>query len=462
MITFTWKYGKEQILFEEIFDEHRYQNDISENSREQHSNENIDEDDFESESRLKQPSEYLFDIHLLKLMKNAVLENEYNITNKHIHLYYDVIQKFLAYNKGLLVKIDKITYSENKNIKLCEQIFHLIDTCRTIWQTGESFDVIRRESPELFEENNSYQGEILAIENYFQDRNHRDQPYYLYEKLVQNISPLMKERRQLVRMIKYISPYIHTLSPHGNKVLTCQMILQDDYYFEFIKQASELIVSDVTETINAYLALSSINEADFTNSMEHIINCINFCDRFGNYAFGRFRGKNKGCFCVFDIAAAEYISLSGPFDVTDSTIESYFGYDQNKKRSNKDLMDKINNIILADPTFQNSKYVNLSLLTRRYPYTNSPNIPSNGETVKDAIKRRIDKNEIQSDYSCCERKIFSRINAADLGQSYMFARHKPCQKCIPAIRRFLQVPGRQMKIFYYENDSIKEFDMSTI
>ena len=105
MITFTWKYGKEPFLFEEMFDEQRDSDDILDHSREDNTEENNKEDDFESEDRLKTPSKYLFDIHLLKLMKNAISTNEYNITNRDMHLYYEVVQKYLAYNKGILVSI---------------------------------------------------------------------------------------------------------------------------------------------------------------------------------------------------------------------------------------------------------------------------------------------------------------------------------------------------------------------
>ena len=65
MITFTWKYGKEPFLFEEMFDEQRDSDDILDHSREDNTEENNKEDDFESEDRLKTPSKYLFDIHLL-------------------------------------------------------------------------------------------------------------------------------------------------------------------------------------------------------------------------------------------------------------------------------------------------------------------------------------------------------------------------------------------------------------
>lgn len=462
MITFRLKYGKEPFLLKETFDEERYRDDILDNSRESNFEENIKEDYFESENELKQPSEYLFDIHLLKLMKNTISTNEYDIINRDMHLYYEVVQRFFAYNKGLLVNIDKITHAETTDIGLCEYVYRFIDACRTAWKYRVSFDVIRREFPEIFYENSPYQDEVIAIEKYFLDRSYRRQPYHLYEKLVQKISPLMKERRELVRMIKYILPYRYTLQSNNGRALTCQMIINNDYYLGFIEKASDLIVLDTTETINTYLASTSIEEADFKNSVAHMLKCINSCDSVGNHNFGRFIGKKKGCFCVFDIDSDEYVSLSGPFDITDCTIEAYFGYNASKKRSNNDLMDKIKNIILADPVLHNSNYANLNPLTKRYPYASSSSIPSNGETIRDAIKRKIDKNEIQTDYSCCERKIFSFINTNDLGQCYMFARHKPCQKCIPAIKEFLQIPGRQMRIFYYENDLIKEFDMNTI
>ena len=97
-----------------------------------------------------------------------------------MHLYYEVVQKFLAYNKGLLVNIDKIIHSEN--IDLCEQIYRFIDACRITWQVREPFDVICREFPEFFYESSLYQDEIIAIENYFLDGSHRTQPYYLYER----------------------------------------------------------------------------------------------------------------------------------------------------------------------------------------------------------------------------------------------------------------------------------------
>jgi hypothetical protein len=462
MITFTWKYGKEPFLFEEMFDEQRDSDDILDHSREDNTEENNKEDDFESEDRLKTPSKYLFDIHLLKLMKNAISTNEYNITNRDMHLYYEVVQKYLAYNKGILVSIAKTTHSETEDVNLRNNIYRFIDDCRIAWRDGESFDEIRRDFPGFFGENSPYQDEIIAIENYFSDRSHRTQPYYLYEKLVQKISPLMKERRQLVRMSKHIFSYTYMPQRHNGRALTCQMILDDAYYLDFIEPANDHIASLTTETINAYLASSSIDEVSFKESVNHMVRHINSCDELGNHMFGRFIGNKKGCFCIFDISSDEYISLSGPFDITDSAIERYFGYSSDKKRSNKDLMDKINNIILADPTLHSSKYANLNLLTRRYPYTKGSGIPSNGETVEDAMKRRIDKNEIQGDYSCCERKIFSCINANNSGQCYMFTRHKPCPKCIPAIKEFLHTPGRQMRIFYYENDSVEEFDMSTI
>jgi hypothetical protein len=441
MTTFTWKYGMNQLLFKENFNEHNYRND-----------------DFESENELVQPSEYLFDIHLSKLMKNTISKNEYNITNKVINLRYDLVQKYLAYNKGLLVEIDRTTQAEINENDLRYEIFQFIDYCRHIWRSGGSFNVIREEFPHLFDVNSPYLYEVINIENYFYNNSHQSQPYYLYEKLVRGISPLMKERRQLVRMIKYISPY----SSHSDNALTCQIILVDREYDSFINNARELIISDTTETINSYLASTAIDEEHFRNSVNHMLVCIDSCDRGGNHNFGRYRGRKKGCFSVFDINTDEYVSLSGPFDITDKTIDTYFGFDSDKKRSNSELLNRVKQIILADSFFKNSKYANLNLKTERYPYTNGPSIPSLGETVQDAIKRSINSNEIQSDYSCCERKIFSFIPDNVLGQCYMFARHKPCPKCCPAIKKFLQIAGRQMKIFYYDNDQVKEFDMSSI
>lgn len=461
MKTFTWKYGKEQLPFEENFDEQYYKNEAFDDSRKKFFNENYNEGDIKDVKELKQPSEYLFEIHLLKLMKNIIAKNEYNITDKVINLGYDVIHTFFAYSKGLIVDIEKTKDAENSNTNLRNEIYQFIDYCRQTWRSYESFNAVSQEFPQLFDRKSPYFHEITAIQDYLLSKKHANQPYHLYEKLVMKVSPLMKERRQLIRMIKYTILYNNEMRSYYNNALTCQMILNDSYYFDFINKASNQILLDTTNTINAYLNASSTDEFNFTNSINRMIDCINSCDKGGNHNFGRFIGNKKGCFCVFDINTDEYVSFSGPFDISDPQIEAYFNFNQRKKQSNEALMNKINSIILADSTFQKSKYANLNLLTMRYTYGKTFNIPSGGESVGEAISRHVDSKEIQSDYSCCERKIFSFISNSEVGQCYMFARNEPCEKCKPAIKKFLKIPGRQMRIFYYDN-GVKEFDMNTI
>ena len=452
MIKFIWKYGKgnEAIELNENFDE-KNNNDL-EFSREENSN--------YVGNRSVNPSDYLFDIHFTKLMKKTVESHEYDIKDENVDLGYDKLQKFFSYNKGLLYEIDKTVERETSDNDLREQVFQVINYWRNVW--NGQVEYINDEDRFPYTENSIFYKEVVAIDNYY-NAHYEYPPYYLFERMVEKISPLMKERRQLVKMIRYTSPYKHTyLSQSGHALLTCQMVLDENNYNDFIYDAKEKITKYAEDTINEYLSSSTADDRAFLNSVNNMISCIESCDKGGNHNFGRYRGNKKGCFSIFDTATDKYVSLSGPFDVTDSSIETYLKISEGKKVSNNQLKNKIHNIILADSTLCGAKYSNLNLRTKRFPYSSKTLISSNGETVQDAMNSHVSINEIESDYSCCERKIFSCIPNIVSGDCYMFARHEPCEKCRPAIKKVLNKTSCNMRIFYYDNNNVKEFDMSTL
>jgi hypothetical protein len=447
MVHFTWNYGEEQIRFDEYFNENEEETKGFLGEDEQ--NYMLDE--------YANPSDYLFDIHMTKLMREAVVKYNYDVSERNINLGYEQAQTFLAYNKGLLIELTRTVSQETDDDELREQVFQFIDYWRDVWNGHMQVEDVYEQMSTFYSDDSRFYEEAIAIRNYYEQEHHYP-PYYLFEKMVARISRLMVARRRLVRQVKYIYAYL----PQNGQALTCQMILNDNYYRNFMERVRERVVVDVETAVNDYLSASSIDDSAFIYSVKHMIDCINSCDNGGNHNFGKYRVKKKGCFSLFDTGTDRYASLSGPFDVTEPSIKSYFSFDKRKQDANDNLIKKINSIILADSHLRGTKYANLTLYTKRFPYCGGPVIPNNGETVQDAMNRRVLSSDIQSDYSCCERKIIPFVPNTFSGLGFMFARHEPCKKCRPALKNFLNQTRCDMRIYYYENDVIKEFNVSNL
>lgn len=357
MVHFTWKYGEERIPFDEYFNEN--EDEIKEFLGEDEKNSMLDE--------YVNPSDYLFDIHMTKLMREAVVKYDHDVRERNINLGYEQVQTFLAYNKGLLADLTR-TISQKTNdeeLKVREQVFQFIDYWRAVWNWNMDVENSYEQMSAFYSDNSRFYEEAIAIRNYYEQR-HVYPPYYLFEKMVAKISSLMEDRRRLVRQVKYILPYRYEYTSRYGQALTCQMILNDNYYENFMERVRESLVVDVEMTVNGYLSASSIDDSVFIDSVKNMINCINSCDNGGNHNFGKYRGKKKGCFSLFDTVADKFASLSGSFDVTDKSIITYLGFDVGRKVSNNDLMNKINSIILADPQLKGTRYANLTLGTKDF------------------------------------------------------------------------------------------------
>ena len=94
MITFDFVYNG--VHLEELFDETVKENESTEIINDEKPTANI-----------VQPSEYIFDIHLIKLMYDAVRNTDDNYTVNGKTLGYSEVLKFLACNKGVLVEIER-------------------------------------------------------------------------------------------------------------------------------------------------------------------------------------------------------------------------------------------------------------------------------------------------------------------------------------------------------------------
>ncbi len=405
-------------------------------------------------------SDCLLDLKALELMTQAVKSHDYNVSDIEIRVGYEDARRFLAYSKSLLQKYYSSSSSaDDVPPSARNQLIDFIDRCRSEWEkkaadggTPGELDLDNyftdSQSSSLFYE------DVQDIKEYYKNER-RYPPYYIFERMVSKISPLSKERRILVKMSKYA--YRYSARQGEKNLLTCQMVLSDASYGSFSNAAKNEIVAFTEETINKYLSSSIGGDKgqDFNDAMNSMITCINSCDKAGNHNFGQFIGKKQKCFGLFDVNPERYISLSGPFDVTDNVIESYLQFDFSKQQSNKDLMRKIKDIIMKDPILSGSKYSNLIGQTCRYSYPGKK-IPNGKETVSDAINRNVPPNEIGSDFTCCERKILAQVPATTGKICYLFTRHLPCPKCEPAIQEWINKTGCSLKIYYLHNDIITE------
>lgn len=452
MIEFKWKYGLKKIELVEIFDENQ------EISEEEEDKEKSTEDKVED---VTNPCEYLFEMHSTKLMRKAIRSNDYDFEGGDICVHHNTLQKYFEYNKCLLSDIARTTETDERDIERRDALNRYIDFWRSEWNGNLEVEELHERTRLMLAESNIDNDVANKIEEYYREKSEYP-PYYLFERLVANVSAKMVERRRLVKMIRFLVPYKAAEHSGSGEALTCQMVLSDTDYSKYITSAKTEIINDTENTINYYLSSTSISDSAFLNSVNHMIDCINSCDKGGNHNFGKFRGRNDKCYSIMDTDSETYISLSGTFDVTDRTILNYFNFSVQRETSNKSLKDKVNMIILNDPDLRKAKYAKMNLATERFPYKGGPFIPASGETVKDAIIKKVGKDEIGKGFSCCERKIFSYPNASFGGDSFLFARHKPCEKCKPAIKKLIQTSKTNIKIYHYENDVIKEFDVSTI
>ncbi len=464
MITFDFVYN--DVHLEEKFDETLKEKEPTEIMQAEKSSANI-----------VQPSEYIFDIHLIKLMYDAVRNTDVNYTVNGKTLGYSEVLKFLACNKGVLVEIERQReYEKNRSNNedpnyrdnyeaeehLFQEIYSYIEHCRRLWpnRNTDSLDSIKdgERFPFIYDPRGGFSFLYCAeaIKRVFQNPKAKHQPYNYYNQLLQAIkSDTIDRRLKLNQLASYAKIYYND----KNGKLLCQVILDGHSFADYLMQMKNSIVRFCNKVIGLYLSSNSILDVQFSKSMSEMIKCINSCDKGGYHNFGKYIGKNNKCFGLIFTDQDKYVSLSGPFDVVDSKIKKYLTSEFVDSNSHKQLREKVKKCIMADSEFKTAIYSEMNLLTMRYLPQKKPH----WQSLDNAIDSNENPDDIIDDYSCCERKMFSKMHDYVHRYCYIFTRHEPCHKCKPAIMKFKKDNRKcALQIYTYLNDNVTPYNLKEL
>ena len=467
MADLKWTIG--ETTFEEHFDEteikdHQEESKddktpdlIPQNDKEkpnENTNKDNSEDDVPLDEGLPSIGECIFGFHTMALVAEAVKNGDYNLKQPP-QINLAPAFNFVNAVKSLLVDINQtlstsISTSESKELAM--QVSGFINVCRTNAsnRTEINREAIYNEYPLVFDTQSEFRTLALDIVETLKlsiDYPEFSQPYKQYEKLAIMVSPeVMTKRRDVIRQTSFVQQYY----PNNGEPLTCQMILNDELYFEYVNHMKDEVVNKCNSVGSIFLNINSINDSGFANAVNAMGKGINAGHNGNPSAFGDYFGKdNKRCFAIFDNDGKRFISFSGVFDASNKRIIQYFGLDPMMTQWSQ-LESEIKQYIRVDPLLRKSKYANLNL---KVITNNSPQ-----ETLDSAIKRSRTKD--RREFSCCERKMISKTKPVSRGRCFMFTRHKPCSNCEISISDFNRV-AKLMKV-YYLNESPKEIEDKTI
>lgn len=440
MAVFRWKIyiNNEARVFEEAFDPESYEQESDEISS----------------------GSLLLNLHAAYLMRECVRNHNYEsqIENQHISLYLDEYEEAIDFSKYILASIEHSKRQSLPNDNIYREIKDYIQMCRDHWNDESSVFVELTNDRERFPHvmNELYVNHVSII-NEKQRLNYNsqigeDQPYHQYYLLAKKANPsIFEERYKMMETFSYAKKYY----PKKGEPLKCQMAIDDQDYNSFLDDASDSVIEFCQETTEFYLNVPSPESIPINDSITKLQECINK-EVNGQRYFRKYR-KENGCFGLLEGDKGTYLALSGPFDVQDKDILNYLCFDPNKDKSNKDLQNNMNKLILNDPYFIKAIYSEMNKKVKRYPCVipeKPPRTISSLQSLEDAMNASVDKGEIESDYSCCERKMFSKLNYPLNGSWAMFTRHKPCPKCVPAIKDVLNKnPGCSILIYFCDKEN---------
>lgn len=439
MAVFRWKIiiNNEEIVFEETFNPESYEQESDEIST----------------------GSTLLNLHAAYLMRECVRTHNYesHIEERHISLHLDEYEEAIDFSKYILARIESSKRQSLPNEDLCREIKEYIQMCRDHWNDESSVFVEltndRERFPRVMRE--YYINNVRIINEKQRDSDNsptgEEQPYHEYYSLAKKINPsLVEERYEMMKTVSYAKKYY----PKKGEPLKCQVVIDDQAYTSFLDDASDSVIDYCQETTDFYLSVPKLESISINDSITKLQECINK-ERNGQRYFGKYR-NGKGCFGLLEGDKDTYLALSGPFDVQDKDILNYLCFNPDKDRSNKDLQNNVNTLILNDPYFSKAIYSEMNKGVKRYPCTipNSPRAITVLQSLEEAMNASVDKDEIKSDYSCCERKMFSKLNYTLSGSWAMFTRRAPCPKCIPAIKDVLNKnPGSSILIYFSDEDN---------
>lgn len=410
-------------------------------------------------------SDMLLNIHAVYLMSRCVKNNDYLpfIQEKEISVHLDAAQEFLAINKIMLDEIAEVSSKELKDEKECRQVYDFIQMCRDNWhETDEVFynSIIQSESYQYFlqSENHNYLSYIDSIMS-FHHINPKRKPYYYFNLMALEVNyEVVEERYKLVRILSFVNHYY----PTETDALTCQMVIQPQLFEDHLDMLEDEIINNCNDNISEYLSAYSVDDKGFIDSINKMIDCINSCKSgFSKYQRSiRPHRQNDGakCFGLMDLDNSRYVSLCGPFDAKDSKILKHLKFSDKLKTRYANLKSSLHKYILLHPEFNGSIYSEMNLNMKSYPRTG---YIKTIQTLDKAIDKGVDSKTIQSEYSCCERKMFSKICTPVKGNCYLFTSLETCKKCRPAVKELIATyMGLSLRVFYLKNGIITEADVS--
>ena len=107
---------------------------------------------------------------------------------------------------------------------------------------------------------------------------------------------------------------------------------------------------------------------------------------------------------------------------------------------------------------QDATWAKFNRKVERYDENSTERYPSALQSVQEAMYSDMEAKEIRGHFSCCERKMFAYISSDISDEGYIFARLKPCMKCKPAIRKFME-KRKKISVYYLDdNRKIKLLD----
>ncbi len=458
MKNFTWKYNNE-LNINEAFDDYSYVK-----------SKNLPH----IESDTNEPSSYseidiLLDIHLWKSIKKYLKSNE-SINSKNIQNFvksHTMIQDIVDESKHLICGITFMANTAQDNTyEIRELKNNYINDYRKDWYEGNvfSFETYRETYSRLYNDPN-----LQNILNHLEAApiTSSKLPYYWLEQLAICQDDNAKANRELIKDLKYINPH----NPKSSGLLTCQLAIANAQFETFISQSSTDIAYELQTNVNNFFETTTNSDAsgtpntpdaDFMNKISLLRNKLNSLNSRNEPYFGLYKDKGKKCSGLIDFEDNQYFSFSGPFDAYEDDLLNYLNFTVDKQTSNAELIRKITSLIL--PTLNDFEWAKFNKKVERFSHSGtSSTISAIPDTVATAMQNSEAVATIESDFSCCERKMFSYIQKPTSGDGFLFTKMKPCNKCIPAIKSFLN-PNVHLRI-YCLNDSrtnIEEIDPNSL
>ncbi|MEE0878592.1 MAG: hypothetical protein UH788_04890, partial [Treponemataceae bacterium] len=249
--------------------------------------------------------------------------------------------------------------------------------------------------------------------------------------------------KSYVNEIKYVISSLFHLYNYTEKIdkdLVKDFLVEikEMYSFELSKLIlgdSRTIKKDISSLCNFIKFIDTekcfYNEIDFSKFDTFILLLKRYRGNFGKANF--IDGRN--CFCLVQTDLKYYFSLSG------------YDYKINKKNNNiyKELEKNLNDFF-SDSTFQLCQ-IGDDMLSYGNEIKNDELIKFSSPK-KFCEQKNIGDDNLRSQYSCCERKIFPYIK--DKSKSmYIYCKYEPCVRCIPAIEDMKKQYGKNFMYFAF-------------